>query len=222
MADDASAALDPGTLAAVLTDTAFGRAWAVVLVLSAAFALAVLRWNVDSGVAAGLAGLSLASLSLIGHAAMQGGACGVLHRANDAAHLIAVGAWIGGLPFFLLSLQASRAAELSQDAVTAMRRFSTYGHFVVAAVVATGIVNVALTSGLPWPPSTPYRLLLDFKIVIAAVMIGLAVANRYVLVPRLAESAASFAALRSLTLVNVGLGAAVVALVSVFGLMDPA
>jgi len=44
-------------------------------------------------------------------------------------------------------------------------RFSFWGHFVVAAIGATGIVNIALTSGhAPLPPTTPYRALLDVKI----------------------------------------------------------
>ena len=46
-----------------------------------------------------------------------------------------------------------------------MTRFSFFGHFVVAAIIATGIANIALTSGNPpFPPTTPYRALLDAKI----------------------------------------------------------
>ena len=72
-----------------------------------------------------------------------------------------------------------------------MTRFSFSGHFVVAAVVATGIVNIALISGrAPMPPTTPYRALLDVKIVLVAVMIALALFNRYELTPRLGSDAA--------------------------------
>ena len=57
----------------------------------------------------------------------------------------------------------------------AMMRFSFCGHFIVAAIVLTGAVNIALTSGRPpIPPNTPYRALLDAKIVIVAMMISLA------------------------------------------------
>ena len=104
-----------------------------------------------------------------------------------------------------------------------MMRFSFIGHFVVAAIVATGIVNIALISGhAPWPPTTPYRALLDVKIAVVAVMIGLAIVNRYALVPRLKASANALSALRAISLVNVALGTLVVALVSVFALLDPA
>ena len=93
----------------------------------------------------------------------------------------------------------------------------------MAAIVATGIVNIALTSGHPpWPPTTPYRALLDVKIAIVATMIALALVNRYALVPRLKAGAGALAALRTISLVNVALGTLAVALVSVFALLDPA
>ncbi len=81
---------------------------------------------------------------------------------------------------------------------------------------------MALTGGLPLPPATPYRALLDVKIAIVAVMISLALVNRYALAPRISRSAGAFAALRAITMLNVGLGAIVVALVSAFALLDPA
>ena len=103
-----------------------------------------------------------------------------------------------------------------------MKRFSFYGHFIVAAIVATGVVNIALTSHrLPLPPTTPYRALLDVKIGLVATMILLAVFNRYVLTPRLKSDAGALAALRLTSATEVALGTAVVALVSVFALLDP-
>ena len=93
---------------------------------------------------------------------------------------------------------AYAANSLRGDAVSAMSRFSFTGHFVVAAVVATGMVNIALVSGHPpLPPTTPYRALLDIKISLVAVMILLAVFNRYVLTPRLKADATALAALRA-------------------------
>ena len=51
-----------------------------------------------------------------------------------------------------------RDDDLRQDAVSAMMGFSFWGQFVVAAIVLTGGVNIALTSGRPpIPPTTPYR-----------------------------------------------------------------
>ncbi len=223
MADDWSAAADPGAIGAVLIDTVFGRAWTVHLALAAVLVVAVLAGSGRWTAIAGLSCLMLASLALVGHAAMQTGVEGILHRANHAAHLLAAGAWIGGLVPFVLTLDACARDPLRSDAVTAMMRFSFWGHFVVAAIVATGIVNIALTSGHPpWPPTTPYRALLDVKLAVVAVMIGLALVNRYALVPRLKAGARALVALRTISLVNVALGTLVVALVSVFALLDPA
>lgn len=224
MADDSSAALDPGTIGAVLTDTAFGHAWAAHLVLAAALVAVLLfgprdRWGATLLASAAL----LASLGLVDHAAMQTGAEGVLHRANDAAHLLTAGAWIGGLVPFAMCLHAYRRDELRKDAVQAMMRFSFWGQFMVAAIVLTGVVNIALTSGHPpIPPTTPYRALLVAKLLIVAVMISLAVFNRFILAPRLKASATALAALRATSIAEIALGFIVVALVSVFGLLDPA
>ena len=233
MADDPAAALDPGAVATVLFDTAFGQAWALHLVLAAALAVAAVLAPRDGWTTiAILSGLALASLGLVGHAAMQTGVLGVLHRLNHAAHLLAGGAWIGGLVPFVMCLDAyardgAEVAKLMaacrRDAVTAMMRFSWWGHFVVAAIAATGVLNVALTTGhAPLPPTTPYRALLAVKVGLVALMIGLALVNRYALVPRLRRGARALAALRAVSLANVALGTVVVALVSVFALLDPA
>lgn len=222
IADDRTAAWDADAIFSVLTETAFGRAWAVHLLLVVAFLAAAFWPRIGWAPLALLSALALASLALVGHAAMQAGPMGLAHRANDALHLISGGGWVGGLPPFVLSLNAYRQAALRKDALTAMMRFSFYGHFAVAAVVATGVANIAMTGGLPLPPSTPYRILLDIKIAIVALMIALALVNRYALARKIATRPEAFAGMRTLTLANAGLGALIVALVSVFGSLDPA
>ncbi len=223
MAGDWSALVDPESIGAVVTDTAFGAVWLWRLVLAAALvvALALGRARPTLALVVGAA-LQLASLGLVDHAAMQGGAVGALHRGNDGLHLLATAAWLGGLPMFALCLRAYRDPSLSVAALTAMRRFSFWGQFDVALVVLTGIVNVALTSGLGGlAPTTPYRMLLVAKFVLVATMVALALVNRYVLAPRLAPEAPALRTLMKTSLAEVVLGAAVVALVSLFGLLDP-
>jgi copper resistance protein D len=224
MADDWSAALDPGAVSAVLTDTAFGQAWAAHLLLAAALVAIVAFGPREQWAATSLASAALlASLGLVGHAAMQTGAEGVLHRVNHAVHLLAAGAWIGGLIPFAMCLRAYERDDLRRESVQAMMSFSFWGQFVVAAIVLTGVVNIALTSGHPpIPPTTPYRALLVVKIIIVAVMISLAVFNRFVLAPQLKTSATALAVLRSTSAAEIALGSLVVALVSVFALLDPA
>ena len=164
----------------------------------------------------------LASLGLVGHAAMQTGAEGVAHRANHAAHLLTTAMWIGGLVPFALCLRAYGDDDLRQDATRAMMGFSFWGQFVVAAIVLTGAVNIALTSARPpFPPTTPYRAMLVAKIAVVAIMIALAVINRYVLAPMLKPGATALAVLRLTSAAEVLLGSVVVALVSAFALLDP-
>jgi putative copper resistance protein D len=222
MAGDWSAFFDLGSISAVLTDTDFGAVWLWRLVLAVAL-VAALALGRDGPTLALLVGaaLLLASLGLVDHAAMQAGALGVLHRANDALHLLATAAWLGGLPMFALCLKAYRDPNLSAGAVTAMRRFSFWGQFDVALALLTGIANVALTSGLGAFTPTPYRLLLSVKLALVATMVALALANRYVITPRLAPDGAARHALMRGCLAEIALGAGVVALVSLFGLLNP-
>ena len=224
MSEDWSAATDPGLIGAVLGDTGFGHAWAAHLILAAALVTVVLFGPRDRWGPAALASAALlASLGLVGHAAMQTGAEGVLHRLNHAAHLLAAGAWLGGLVPFAMCLRAFDRDDLRRDAMQAMMRFSLWGQFIVAAVVLTGGVNIGLTSGHPpIPPTTPYRAFLMAKILVVAVMISLALFNRFVLMPRLKPRLSAAALLRLTCATEIALGSLAVALVSVFALLDPA
>jgi copper resistance protein D len=167
--------------------------------------------------------LLLASLSLTGHAVMQNGVAGALHRLNDALHLLSAGAWVGGLLPFILCLNRFDNPALEPQALLATRRFSTFGHFIVALVIVTGIVNVALTLHVaPIPFASPYQTLLSAKILIVGMMIATAVANRYVLVPRLTgEGGRPVRKLKINSVAEIALAIVVIALVSAFGLIEP-
>jgi putative copper resistance protein D len=223
MADEWNAAIDPEAIAAVLTDTAFGHAWSLHLALAAALVAVVAFSRAEWAATSLLSAAVLASLGLVGHAAMQTGVEGALHRANHAIHLMAAGAWIGGLIPFAMCLRAYQRDDLRKDAVRAMAGFSFWGQLIVAALVLTGVVNIALTSHHPpLPPTTPYRALLVAKLALVAIMILLALFNRFVLAPRLKASANALATLRATSLAEIALGCVVIALVSVFALLDPA
>ena len=222
MTDSWSGLVDLDILESVLVDTAFGAVWQWRLAIALALLVALaLGRHGPSTFTTLFSGLLLASLCVVGHASMQHGGVGALHRANHALHLLATGAWLGGLPPFALCLKAYRDPALRRDAVIAMRRFSFWGQFDVALVALTGAANVALTSGaLPFP-TTPYRALLCVKIALAATMIVIALVNRYVLAPRLKPDAPALRILTNTSIAEVVLGVVVVALVSVFGLLDP-
>ena len=210
-------AVDPGTIWALVSATAVGRAWAVHLALVAALGLALMRGR---GVTVA-AGLALASLALVGHAAMQEGAEGVLHRLNAALHLLAAGVWLGGLPPLFATLARMRQGEGAL--APQLMRYSRLGHWAVAAVIVTGAVNTALVLGRVPGCGSPYQALLVLKIALVAGMVGLALVNRYVFVPRLktADSPAALRAIARGTLAEIALGMAVLALGSAFATFDP-
>ncbi len=130
--------VDLDDLQGVLTDTAFGAVWQgrLIVALALLVALAIGRHGSSIFMTA-VSALLLASLCRVGHAAMQQGAVGALHRANHALHLLAAGAWIGGLPLFALCLRLSRSRP-ARDAARAMMRFSAWGHLDVTLIVLTG------------------------------------------------------------------------------------
>ncbi|WP_162375472.1 copper homeostasis membrane protein CopD [Ancylobacter sp. TS-1] len=216
-------AIDGPTLSALAFHTMIGTAWMVRVGLALlAAALFIARPRAGRGQAM-IAAALLASLALSGHAEMNEGARRTLHILNDGLHLLAGGFWLGSLIMLPACLARLRDPVLGGEARTALRRFSQAGHVAVALVIATGIVNSALILGR-WPddPSSPYQSLLDVKIILVLAMTGLAVLNRYYFVPRLKTwHERAVAGIRTGTLVEIALGAGVLALVAVFGLIDP-
>jgi len=218
------AAVDPAVLQKLLS-TAIGQTW-LLRVLLALLLLAVSMLRQPGrlrGVAIG-AGVLLASLALSGHAAMDQGLHGFLHGANHVVHLLCGGVWLGSLLPVLLCLRLLADPVACGDASLTLRRFSSAGHAAVAGVMLSGAINTMLVLGR-WPTdwSSPYQLLLSLKILLTAAMVALAILNRYVFVPRMKNAApAAIASIRRSTLIEICLGMAVLALVSVFGMLEPA
>jgi copper resistance protein D len=216
--------VNPATLSAISFETAFGRVWLWRLALALALVAALAMDRHDRlAFIVPVSALLLASLGLVGHATIQPGLIGALHRANHSIHLLSAGAWLGGLAPLILCLRRYGDARLRAEVGAALRRYSGLGHFAVALVVLTGVVNIALTLGA-WPIdfSTPYRALLLVKIALVAAMIAMALFNRYVLTPRIRNE--PDAVLRALTInsvVEIALGMAVLALVSAFAILEP-
>lgn len=216
-------AVDGATLLALVFGTTIGTAWMVRVGLALLTATLLVARPGAGGTQTVLAALLLASLALSGHAQMDDGAWRTLHILNHGLHLLSGGFWFGSLVILPACLARLRDAALCMEAKTALRRFSSAGHVAVALVIATGIINTALILRR-WPddPASPYQLLLDAKIVLVLAMTGLAVLNRYVFVPHLrTEPERAVASIRIGTLVEVTLGAGVLALVAIFGVMDP-
>jgi copper resistance protein D len=223
VAGDWSGTFDGPTLAGLLAVPAIGAVWLVRLNLAGLLLICLFFRALPPAGPFLIATALLASLAWTGHAVMQDGAIGWLHVVNHMAHLLAAGLWLGSLPSLLVTLRALGDKALRGRAMDALRRFSSIGHVAVACVVATGIVNVWLILGA-WPLDwgSPYQLLLATKIALVGLMATTALVNRYVFTPRIGgdEPAALHSIARG-TVVEIVLGLGVLALVAVFGLLEP-
>jgi putative copper resistance protein D len=204
--------------------TTFGEVWRWHLGISLLALLSLLLAETRrTQLLALLSTLLLVSMAFIGHAAMHEGALGALHRFNHALHLLAAGYWFGSLLPLLVCLRYLAQPQSRSDAVTTLIRFSRWGHLAVALVVLTGVINGLIILG-NWPldVDSPYQRLLLFKTALVALMVMVALANRYAIVP--AMSSMPQLAQRGLVLacwIEVGLGAGVLLLVSLFATYAP-
>jgi putative copper resistance protein D len=218
------ATIDPGTLRDVLFETTVGWAWQAQAVAAAVLAISFItpmRMRIAS--TAFGAGISLASLALTGHASMHQGWLALMHRLNDVVHVLAGGAWLGALVPLVPILGLLDRDDHRAEAQMALRRFSNAGHAAVALVIISGIVNTFLVlQRLPTDWSSRYQLLLAAKIALVLGMAGLAFVNRYGLVPRIGKSPArAIDAIKFGSIVEIALGFVVLALVAVFGVLEP-
>lgn len=205
--------------------TAFGQVWRWHLALAVAdTALLIVlpqRWRAWAVMT--VSAMLLLSLGMLGHAAERDGLEGIAQRTNHALHLLSGGAWLGSLPPLLICLRALRDTTLRTDATRTLRRFSQAGHVAVAVVIGTGVANTAwVVQTWPVHPASTYQMLLDVKILLVALMTGIALFNRYRLVPSMRT--APHASLRALivgTWCEIVLGGAVLLLVSWFATLDP-
>ena len=227
-----------GVLWTVLSQTTFGRAWLIRLVLACALAatLPALLSPQDRKsprleiTAAILAAAFAGGLAWSGHAAGGLGDEAIIHPAADVLHLIAAAAWVGALLPLIVLLAAAGADGTSLSmARTATTRFSIVGIVSVGTLLVTGIVNTYyLTGSVPALLHTDYGRLLLIKIALFLAMVAIATVNRFRLTPQLLQQnniTASDDGLRQLrrnAAIEVSAGAAVIAIVAALGTMPPA
>ncbi len=235
VAGSLGAALDPSTLVSVLTEMAMGAA-SLVRALAAALALVlllVLRPGRGAWIGVAVLGAAAtASMAWMGHGAATEGAAGGLHLLADIVHLAGAAVWIGALAFFVILASDQRHDEDRRAAFhAALAGFSGLGSGLVAALVASGLVNswfLVGPSGWPMLAETTYGRLLVFKLVLFATMVALAAANRFRLTPALraaladpAEAGEAIGALRRSLLLEFGVSLAVLGLVAWLGRLAP-
>ena len=237
MAGDPAMATNPDALRMVLTGTSFGYATAARLILASvllAFSLWLAPrlplWLTSVGVGA----LILASFAWTGHGAVEEGLAGVAHTISDIIHLIAAGVWLGALVALAVLLWHSRRGappKALAALLQALENFSGVGSLVVAALLASGLVNSWFLVGLrPIDQilTTPYGILLLVKVLIFGGMLLLAAANRFRHTPGLGfaladgqDSAPATATLRRSVLFETTLAIGVLVLVSILGMLAP-
>ena len=177
-----------------------------------------------------LTAVLLASLAGVGHTQVHEGVTAIVHVTADAVHLLAAGAWLGGLLPPGMVVVSSRAKQLSNDdAVLVLSRFSGMAYLAVAALVASGLINGWLLVGsLSALIGTTYGELLLLKLGLFGLMLCLAASNRFWLVPALANAATisqsdlALSRLRRNILAEQILGVLVVGIVNLLGTLSPA
>jgi putative copper resistance protein D len=234
LAENAVALDDPGDprpVAAVartlVLETGIGRAWAAQIVLAALLLAAVLA-RAPAGVVLLPAAGALASQAWIGHAAAGTGAEGAVRLGSMAVHLLAAGAWLGGLVPLGRTLRAARLAggeAALAGAARALRRFSRMGYAAVGLILLTGVANTWFVAATARGFALAYASALALKLVLAAALVSLALANRTVLLPRVdgaeGRDPAALAALERNVLLEQGLGLLVVLTASLLGSLPP-
>ncbi|CAN7328179.1 copper homeostasis membrane protein CopD [Phyllobacterium sp. LjRoot231] len=213
-------ALDASVIQAVLYETTVGKAWQLQVLAALLLLLAVVLPARQRPMGTAItSGLLLASLALIGHAAMHEGRQGLFHRLNDIVHVLSGGAWLGALLPLTLILKKPDASENR----LALMRFSSVGHIAVALVVASGVINTLFILGhLPTDWSSPYQAMLAVKITLVGAMTALALVNRYRFVPMATMNQPhALRAIRRGTVIEIVLGVLVICLISWFGTLEP-
>jgi putative copper export protein len=187
-----AAALSWSNALAVLEQTRFGELfqWRMSLLLV-------------GSILGGVSGLLLVAAGVcievwMGHAAASGGDQSMWPTLVEAAHLLAAGAWLGGLlPLFLVVKLARPVA----------RAFTPLGVVAVLLLAATALVQaITLVGGLPGLLGTEYGLAAGVKLATFVLMLGLAVVNRAWLTPLLERRRSGVAWLRASILAEAALG----------------
>jgi putative copper resistance protein D len=230
-----------GTAWIVLTQTRFGFDWQLRLLLAVLLGGYVqglkrtggrsLSWRVPAAV---LAAAFVGALAWAGHGGATPGNPGIIHVTADVLHLVAAGAWLGGLVPFVMLLGYLRRSD--RDGWTTIaglisHRFSNLGIFAVGALIVSGVINAwFLVGNVEGLTGSSYGNLLLLKIVLFVGMILLAAVNRQYLMPHLAagiaESDPDFGTriarkLQRNAALEIVLGLAVVIVVAMLGITQP-
>jgi copper transport protein len=125
--------------------------------------------------------LILVAFGVVGHSATRGG----LTAVTVVVHVAAAAWWLGGL---LLLFEASRRSG-EADYVRLVARFSRQAAWIVALLIAAAATTAALLLEFRFDPGRSYDVGLLAKAGVTSALLGLAAANRLILLPRLVAGA---------------------------------
>jgi putative copper resistance protein D len=230
--------VDIASISMMIFETPMGNAWLVrVIALFATFAVALQMVAGKSlpkltFVALG-SGVALASVAWTGHGAANEGSAGTAQLIADIIHLLGAGAWLGALaaltPMLFRGAQASSEDYLRLNH-RLLKGFSVAGSIIVALVLGSGLVNSWMLVGpqnMLSLHTTRYGQLLIAKLLLFAIMLALAAANRFTLTPaleRALQGGGTYRARRRLQtslIIELSLAAAIIGLVAWLGTLEP-
>lgn len=213
--------LNPAIIEMVGISTRFGHIFLGRFIgLVALWLMCAREESVRSAAIVILAGLLLASLGPVSHAAAGGDHLVSVGAINDAVHLLTAGFWLGALVVLAIFLRRNWGDPSSL--VGALRIFSAWGTVAVALLVISGLLNTI--SILPVSATSfhnSYFDLLALKVGLASIMIGLASANRWRFAPAVRFEAGAVQHLAVSVAGEIVLGLTVVTIAAVLGITSP-
>lgn len=170
---------DPGLLWRVVASAAFGRALAVAALLGIGLLVAGAAAPERLWPPVLLSGAMLSALVLVGHAASGVGAAALIREGLMAAHLLAAGAWLGGLVPLALAIRRPHPAIPAL-----LNGFGRMAFIAVMVVLGSGLVSlleVVVMSGGGVGPR--YLRVLIVKLLLVGALLAIAAVNRLWLTP---------------------------------------
>ena len=230
-------ALDSDALWSVLSETSFGKVsiarFLLVMIILGLIAVRVkLPTQYPDWLTLALSATLLASLAGVGHTQIDDAIAWIIHLSADGLHLLAAGAWLGGLVallYLVATAVRTSAPDDEAEASNAASRFSGMGYVAVATIVGSGLLNAWLLVGsFANLVTTPYGRFLIVKLCLFGGMVVLAALNRFWVMPSLIKDGklrgptVGLFRLRRHILGEQALGLLVISIVSVTGIMEPA
>jgi putative copper export protein/mono/diheme cytochrome c family protein len=131
-----------------------------------------------------LTGAAIAVQPLVGHAGAIGGSLGAQLIASEILHLLAAGAWLGGLLPLYVAISILPVAA----ATAACRSFTPIGLAAIVVLAGTAVLQIAqFIGGVPGLFGTTYGKIALAKVGLFMLLLLLAALNRFVLTERIAR-----------------------------------